>query len=833
MAVDRLTSPVHRGPAASTPSTPRLGEPSAPAANSQAVQPGPHARPFDMELLPRAQSSEQLSRRPRPPAPRRAATVAQLADVPSPAVPLAGAELPPDLVGTGGHFAARQPTSDQPAQMAAQMAVPTHSRQSSITLPTLQEAQSSDGVSDRAQLIRQDTVNFDQLVEQLQGPTPSSVASRSTTQLFGIPIIETNSGTAASSERGTLRDLLHEPARPAQQRPPQASTTPQPSPLQEQFRAEPEEERQLPAEEAPREPEQAQQATTRSRRRPVSMQVTQPQPQATALHRALSLPSQRSPVLPLMSWRADDESLLHRVRTGGSSTYDSYHRLSTLPEGYMPPPVVEEGSREDATGSAAGDTLPPTTASDLAPHRQWADAAAATGAGDAFPDIARTSTHQTRPSTARPLTQAFDVEASPAEREDFIRSLTPSAATALHAVLSEAAAKGIPSFLHFGLAQAFSAVAAEKLLDYFQVDDPAQRTVAESAIQAVAVGGAHYLCEIMLRPALLQLFGASAEATNPRVAIPDSSPHAGALRTQLSKQQAAARIGQPVGDTLALAGFVFAHMGRKVLAGGASENPLVNSLASGIGGALGTGAQTLVNMNSHVDDEGLRVPAHSVKQGFAPQDIPDAVRASIRATTHVTGSDGKPSGNAAGNVAQDLFVRTFGLFQGLMIKTAITSVLANDSTAHEAINGAIGPVGLLGLAYFANLSLLAMRGKVDRSVADRDVHDQVAHTLGATIKAVENIDPGKALGSTEALVARQGAGPSRTLAQAAAVGIDRSHQMIKSVVGLPGYLAMDVREGLVNAGAGAISNAAALVKRGFQLAADMLPHAAHEDRVPV
>ena len=488
--------------------------------------------------------------------------------------------------------------------------------------------------------------------------------------------------------------------------------------------------------------------------------------------------------------------------------------LTTLTSPRAPNSRTPTGSRPPRTGH-------PANARRLSTNAVLFDAVEEPGAGGTalnmrpIDDIHRRSVEARRQAHgALPIDRIETAQAAAelvAERAQFLEPLTPSARDALHAILSEGFAKGSASFLHFGLVQNYSGVMAQAVLDRYGVTNPALRNVASAAMQAPLMAAAHYVGEMIVRPFMLALFGAALEKTDPNEIVGGSGPEADALRERLARQQKAPKMGEPIGDMLALAGFMVAHATRMGTLG--QTTPITTSAFSGLGGLLGVAAQTTAALNMRSGD----APAFRVTKlhrANAPAEAAQGFEASQRVTDDA-GNIVRGHG-PVGNVLQDLFVRGFGAFMGLMLKTAFTSTKPNDTTAGKAFNGAMGSFAFLGMAYFASLGMLTMRGKVSRPGE-------------ATMRGIKALDPRQATGSTAAVL-----GPGRNPVFTGAVqSLDVVHHVAKTLQTLPvRAVAFDVGGPVLAAGMavvrktlavgkGALPDVEAVASRGLTLVTRM------------
>lgn len=491
----------------------------------------------------------------------------------------------------------------------------------------------------------------------------------------------------------------------------------------------------------------------------------------------------------------------HQPRTGAPSNSPGFVEPMARPAGALPMPTsprtktsqTPTGSRPPRAGH------PAHAARRLSTNAVLSDAVQEPGAGGKVQDTrpiddahrrsveARRNAHGALPTDRIGAAQAAAELA--AERARFLESLTPSARDALHTILSEGFAKGTASFLHFGLVQNYSGVMAQAVLDRYGATNPALRNLASAAMQAPLMAAAHYVGEMIVRPFMLALFGAALEKTDPDELVDGSGPEADARRDRLARQQKAPKMGEPIGDMLSLAGFMLAHATRMGTLG--QTTPITTSAFSGLGGLLGVAGQTAAALNMRSGD-GPAFHVTKLHWANAPAEAAQGFEASQRVTDDA-GNIVRGHGRV-GNVLQDLFVRGFGAFIGLMLKTAFTSIKPNDTTANKAFNGAMGSFTFLGMAYFASLGLLTLRGKVSRPGE-------------ATMRGIKALDPRQATGSTAAVL-----GPGRNPVFTRAVqSLDVVHHVAKTLQTLPvRAVAFDVAGPALTAGTGILRQAVAV-----------------------
>lgn len=198
------------------------------------------------------------------------------------------------------------------------------------------------------------------------------------------------------------------------------------------------------------------------------------------------------------------------------------------------------------------------------------------------------------------------------------------------------------------------------------------------------------------------------------------------------------------------------------------------------------GAHAVMNLNTRTEasDGSFDVPTHHVSTAplRSVGDVGDVIVKSFRS---VAGNG--PIPDQIANTLQDIFgARGIAALQGLLI-AGLVKAQATDSPADaHPTNGqkfgqaAAASVALLGLAFFANLSLAARRGKT-------------SGPMSGSIDALKSLHPGESAkdGGMQALMEVKSAGVGARVWNAALKVTDVAAHSGKTLQTLPGHVALD------------------------------------------
>jgi hypothetical protein len=380
-----------------------------------------------------------------------------------------------------------------------------------------------------------------------------------------------------------------------------------------------------------------------------------------------------------------------------------------------------------------------------------------------------------------------DIEAL-SVRLGYVNSLQVSSSSKAHAIAAEFGAKFVASAMHFGLARQYAEFGLGRLLTHLAPNHPAAAAILDNPrglaavtalVAAPALASSHYLGEVHVRPLILKTLGARVTATSPEDALPGDDLAQGRMKAQ----QAAGRIGKAPGDLIGLAAFGIAHGVRGALG---ATSPLASSLTSGIGGGSMAAVHSLLNLNTHTEanDGSVSAPTHHVTNGgfTSIRDVGDVVSRSFKS---VAGNG--PVRDQVANTFQDIFgARGIAALQGLLIANLVKAQIANSTAGSEPTVGqkfgqtTAATVALLGLSFFANLSLAARRGKT-------------SEPMSGSIAALKSLDPSTIAegGGMHALMEAKSTGAGARAWNAALKVVDGAARAGKTLETLPGHAVLD------------------------------------------
>jgi hypothetical protein len=390
--------------------------------------------------------------------------------------------------------------------------------------------------------------------------------------------------------------------------------------------------------------------------------------------------------------------------------------------------------------------------------------------------------------TANPGSQTNpDVEAL-SIRPAGLSGLQVSTSSKAHAIVAESAAKFIASGLHFGLARQFTEAAFGSFLTHMASNHPTAKAIldtprAQAAITAVVtapvLAASHHVGEVHIRALVLNVLGAQVAPTNAAIAFPDDM----AAQDRMRAQQSAGRIGKAPADLLGLASFVFAHGIRGALGG---TTPLAASLTSGIAGGAMAAAHSLLNLNTHTEDSHgtYDAPTHHVHAGGVKsmRDLGNVISESFK---KIAGNG--PIKDQVANTLQDVFgSRGVAALQGLLIANLVKAQMTDSQTgsdpsvAQKFGQTSAATIALLGLGFFANLSLAERRGKT-------------SEPMSGTIRAVKSLDPSGSAkdGGMLALMEAKNTGVGARAWNAVLYAVDVAAHTGKTLQTLPGHVVLD------------------------------------------
>ncbi|NRO98995.1 hypothetical protein GWC77_24110 [Paraburkholderia sp. NMBU_R16] len=347
------------------------------------------------------------------------------------------------------------------------------------------------------------------------------------------------------------------------------------------------------------------------------------------------------------------------------------------------------------------------------------------------------------------------------------------------AILAESTAKSIASSINFGVTRQYIEAAVTPLVNHMVAEGLSREAIKAFAVAApLAIG--HHLGEIYVRELVLQLWGARVVPTRPESVLPGDEP----AQRQMKARQAAGRIGSTPADMIGVTSFG-ATSGTRAALGGTT--PWAATVASAVGGGAMAAAHALLNLSTHAQstDGGTRVPTHHVQRTPRVKSMAAASNVIAQSFKKVAG-DGPLSSQLA-HTSHDIAVRGFAALQGLLIANLIKAQMTADSADHESdaatkfLQGAAGSLALLGLGFFANLSLAARRGTTSQA-------------MSGTVRAIKSIDPRTTsyAGGMHALMEAKRTGVGARAWNAALKAIEATAHTARTIETLPGHLVFDL-----------------------------------------
>lgn len=352
-----------------------------------------------------------------------------------------------------------------------------------------------------------------------------------------------------------------------------------------------------------------------------------------------------------------------------------------------------------------------------------------------------------------------------------------SALSKAHAAVSEILAKATASGFHFGVVRNFTEAAVlARLGDEFIEHHPQLASLIAAGTAAEALAAAHYIGETVLRPLLLSVLGAKVAPTK----LDSEHPDDGAARSSLANKQAAGLIGKLPADLMGLIAFGVAQ-GVRGAAG--LNSPGASAVASFVGGGGMTLLHLLHNLNTSVTlHDGSQQPTHTVKR----LGIKDTGK-EIAAVANKSAEKGNPHHKLLNTLHEIFVTRGLAAAQGLLVADQMRAAITRHNTGHEPNNGeTFGQgfaltVGLLGLAFFANLKLADRRAQA---------HGSFAGTRGE-IDSMLNFKAAATNGGASALYGMQGDSKLAKGTNAALQFGDQAYTFVSGLLRLPSHLLLD------------------------------------------
>jgi hypothetical protein len=262
----------------------------------------------------------------------------------------------------------------------------------------------------------------------------------------------------------------------------------------------------------------------------------------------------------------------------------------------------------------------------------------------------------------------------------------------------EVIAKGIASLEHFGYIRN---TLIEKTSDW---NGPLAQ-IAAAVLVAEGTGAAHYVGEMLLKPAITQMLGITINPRDPSKVFPNdnavsaSGESAASLRSRMKDQQSLANVGSLTGNLVGLVGFGLA-LGVRAQIGGTSVTSAV--FASGVGGALMQLGHNVIKKLTAVEGE----PNYEIR--ISNESLPERLKQAIADVTpkKIPGAEGAEEryetvAEVLERLAYDVTIgRGVPLLQGAAMQIAVQAGLEKGGYEPSFATGILAPVALLGVGFF-------------------------------------------------------------------------------------------------------------------------------------
>lgn len=343
-----------------------------------------------------------------------------------------------------------------------------------------------------------------------------------------------------------------------------------------------------------------------------------------------------------------------------------------------------------------------------------------------------------------------------------------------HTLGAETLAKAVASGIHFGATANFTRGAiAEAIGEKLAESHPYIAALAESSATAVVFGASHYLGEIVVRPGLLAAMGAKLEELKPEQLFPNDD-----VAQKLFKSlQGNSKIGSAAGNAIGLAAFCVVHGIRGHLG---LQSEAAATAASAIGGGTMAFGHTLLAAFTQLNGQ----PTHTAGSPNISQMF-KAASASMKTVANKGGA--ADSMDRIFNTLQDVMVRAGGGGQGMVSSDMLKKYFerkaqGNSPAGREGFEqNATQTFMLLGLAFFANLSLADRRGKTGAPFSG------TADALKKATDLKKMIDDGP----TGALAQGLGSSVPAQGAKGLAHGVDVANNVVSALLTLPMNVTFD------------------------------------------
>lgn len=284
------------------------------------------------------------------------------------------------------------------------------------------------------------------------------------------------------------------------------------------------------------------------------------------------------------------------------------------------------------------------------------------------------------------------------------------AATIVGTLVVASAAKGIASGMHLGLTRNHT---LEQTRDWGDADgfQGVAGFIGSQALVALVTAAAHYVGEMVLKPAITEGVGLSIKPRDPNHVFPGerSTTEGGesnaSKRTRMKGAQSLGKVNSLTGNLAGLLSFG-AVQGARSEAGFTSANSA--GWASASGGAAMEFLHSSINLLTSVDGEAT----HEIV--ISDKSLQGRLKAGIADTMPKRKADGSEEStrDVLLRLSHDILVgRAVPLFQGGLAQAGLKAVMGKNGVASDLGAGMVNPLALLGLAFFAMHS--EMKGRWD------------------------------------------------------------------------------------------------------------------------
>ncbi|WP_177224992.1 hypothetical protein [Variovorax sp. 770b2] len=273
------------------------------------------------------------------------------------------------------------------------------------------------------------------------------------------------------------------------------------------------------------------------------------------------------------------------------------------------------------------------------------------------------------------------------------------AATIVGTLIVASAAKGIASGMHLGLTRNHM---LEQTRDWGDADglQGVAGFIGSQALVALVAAAAHYLGEMVLKPAITEGVGLSIKPRDPNDIFPEDraviegGESNASKRTRMKGAQSLGKVNSLTGNLAGLLSFG-AMQGVRGEAGFTSANSA--GWASASGGAGMEFLHSTINLLTSVDGEAT----HEID--ISDKSLQSRLKAGIADAMPKKKVDGteESTRDVLLRISHDILVgRAVPLFQGGLAQAGLMAVMEKNGVASEFGAGMVSPLALLGLAFF-------------------------------------------------------------------------------------------------------------------------------------